>query len=137
MMPPTPPSSPPPTPTEESPPEPKRRRVAVKSLKKLPDTATLTQRQDVIEHVDDNGKILYECKKCNKMLSSMTLLDLHMRWVDNGAFLFSKSAEKTHVWTPFFYIMFFCEKFEKISKLSDRAHIFRVAPSQRDKHRDT
>jgi len=79
MMPPTPPSSPPPTPTEESPPEPKRRRVAVKSLKKLPDTATLTQRQDVIEHVDDNGKILYECKKCNKMLSSMTLLDLHMK----------------------------------------------------------
>ena len=37
----------------------------------------------------------------------------------------------------FFSTCFFSKNQKKFSKFSDRAHIFRVAPSHRDKHRDT
>ena len=46
--------------------------------------------------------------------------------------------KKTCTATFFFSTCFFFRKIRNFfSKFSDRAHIFRVAPSQRDKHRDT
>ena len=46
------------------------------------------------------------------------------------------STEKNMCRRRFFSTCFF-QEIRKFSKLSDRAHIFRVAPSHRDKHRDT